>query len=99
MKNYDPNNRFGMHVVELVFQKWKYKYNVEVTVGGNCKGFSIFEASIDSFFDELHKTQGDYPVLYFTDDEGNSLEYDVDLEDEDLKNALVSAKILSFTKE
>ena len=100
MKNYDPNNGFGMHTVELVFQQWGYKYSIDVYVKGNCKGFSIIQAALDSFFDELYNTQGEHPVLYFTDEDGKSLEYDVDLDDdEDFRNALVSAKILGFTKD
>lgn len=98
MENYDPNNRFGTHLVQLTFQQWEYKLTVEVQVGGNCKGMTILEAAVDNFFSDIYKSQGEYPMIIMKDDKGDELEGDV--EDEyDLKNMLVEAKILSFTKE
>lgn len=38
MKEYNLNNRFGKHLVQLTFQQWTYQLKVEVIVGGNCKG-------------------------------------------------------------
>lgn len=99
MENYDPNNRFGTHLVQLTFQQWEYKLTVEVQVGGNCKGMMILEAAVDNFFSGIYKSQGDYPVIIMKDDKGDELESDVVEDEDDLKNMLVEAKILSFTKE
>ena len=98
MKNYDPNNGFGTHLVELTFQQWEYKLTVEVPVGGNCKGMSIMEYAVDRFDDQLYDDQGDCPILILKDDEGNELETQIE-DAEELKDMLVSARILSFTKE
>jgi len=98
MKNYDPNNRFGVHLVQLTFQQWKYKFTVEVTVRGNCKGMDILNSAVDNFFNDLYESQGEYPELVMQDEEGNELETGME-DEEELKEMLVEAKILSFTKE
>lgn len=98
MKDYDPNNRFGVHLVQLTFQQWKYKLTVEVPVRGNCKGMSILTCAVDNFYEDLYESQGDYPELIMKDEQGNELETNIE-DDEDLKDMLVEAKILSFTKE
>ena len=98
MKNYDPNARFGIHIVELTFQQWEYRLIVEVPVGGNCKGMSIIEHAIYNFDQHLYNEQGEYPVIVMLDEEGNELETGIE-DEEELKDMLVSARILSFTKE
>lgn len=98
MKNYDPNNSFGKNLVQLVFQQWEYKIAVEVVVGGNCKGMSILDFAVDRFFEDLQESQGEYPELIMKDEEGNELETTIE-DEEDLKDMLVEAKILSFTKD
>lgn len=103
MKNYDPNNRFGNHLVELTFQQWEYKLTVEITVGGNCKGLSIIQYAVERFLDSQYREVGDDPeyiTLIMTSDSGDQLETEIDVnDDEELKDMLVSARILSFTKE
>lgn len=98
MKNYDPNARFGTHIVELTFQQWDHKLTVEVPVGGNCKGMSIIEAAIYNFHEKLYDEQGEYPFIIMFDEEGNELETGFE-DEEELKDMLVSARILSFTRE
>ena len=103
MKNYDPNNRFGKHLVELTFQQWEYKLTVEITVGGNCKGLSIIQYAVERFLDSQYREVGDdaeYITLIMTSDSGDQLETMLDVnDDEELKDMLVSARILNFTKE
>lgn len=98
MKEYNPNNCFGCHMVELTFQMWEYKLTVEVPVGGNCKGLSIIEGAIYNFDNKLYKEQGENPILVLTDENGDELETQIE-DEEDLKDILVSARIISFTKE
>ena len=106
MENYDPNNCFGMHTVELTFQSWDYKLVVSQKVGGNCKGFTILEAALQAYGDKLYEEQGENPTLILTDDEGNTLETEAfttcDGDDDEpdieefLSEMLVKAEIIDF---
>lgn len=98
MKNYDPNNGFGTHLVQLTFQQWEYKLTVEVPIGGNCKGLSIIDSAVGSFDHKLYREQGEFPCITLKNAEGEELETDIE-DEEDLKNMLVEAKILSFKSE
>lgn len=46
----------------------------------------------------INTEQGEYPELVMQDEEGNELETGME-DEEELKEMLVEAKILSFTKE
>lgn len=98
MKEYNLNNRFGKHLVQLTFQQWTYQLKVEVPVGGNCKGLGVLNYALDNFYVHLYDIQGEYPKLIMKDEDGNELEITIE-DDNDLKEILVEAKILSFTKE
>lgn len=98
MKEYDPNNRFGTHLVQLTFQQWQCKFTIEVPVRGNCKGMDVLNYAVDNFYVYLYDSQGEYPELIMKDEDGNELETAIEDED-DLKEMLVEAKILSFTKD
>lgn len=63
LKNYDPNIRWAVHVVELTYMVWDYKFTAKVQVGGNTKGTSILHAAIGIYADKLFEEQGDVPVL------------------------------------
>lgn len=78
LKNYDPNVRFAMHVVELTYMVWDYKITAKVQIGGNTKGASILNSAIGLCADKLREEQGDVPVLILAkvgaDDQEETLE-------------------------
>ena len=41
LKNYDPNDRCGKHIVKVSFQEWDYKGFVICEMNGYCRGFDI----------------------------------------------------------
>ncbi len=91
IENYDPNNRFGKHVISVTFQKWNYRKTVEVTLNGNSTGFDIFSAAVDRACEELYEhgaTLGS--------EAGESMECDPG--DCGWGMAVVGVEIKSFTK-
>lgn len=100
---YDPNNSFGKTKWRLTFKAWEYELAVECEVGGNCKGLSTLEAVISLFLDGCYDEKSEtYKPLIFKDKEGNELEYSLDEEydpEEELKDLLVKAEMISFEKE
>lgn len=66
LKNYDPNIRWAIHVVELTYMVWDYKFTAKVQVGGNTKGASILQLAIGIYADKLYTEQGDVPVMILT---------------------------------
>lgn len=53
MKNYNPNIRWGTHVIEVTLQQWEYKNTVVFTMGGNTKGASILDSALSGIFDNI----------------------------------------------
>ena len=98
--DYDPNmvtsGRMAKQVVKLTFADWKYRAEMTVTMGGNCRGLDIMRYAVERAFEEL-LGDDDYATLVMTDAEGNTLTDD-EGEDEDwLMNKLIKAEIVSIT--
>ena len=66
LKNYDPNIREAVHVVELTYMVWDYKFTHKIQIGGNTKGASVLNYAIGVHADKLYEEQGDVPVLILT---------------------------------
>jgi hypothetical protein len=111
MKNYDGvNNSWGTTTVKVLFQVWEYKGAMIYTVGGNCKGLealprdgmSIIDSMDVAKFEGMTITPFDddewFAKLTLTDDEGTTLEYDVESEAE-LEQMIIGMQIIDFTED
>ena len=99
--NYDPNlvtcGKRAKQTVKLVFAQWEYRFETVVDVGGNCTGLSVIECAISSFADKMFD-KSECPELVLAKENGDTLENEIEDED-DLKNMLVYAEILSIEPE
>ena len=105
LKEYDPNIRWSKHIFEITYMQWDYVLKETVEVGGNCKGFDLFDSAITAHADKLYKEQGDFPSLILEKNNGeDSLSTcfsDEDRGDIDdwLKSMCVSISIIGHIKE
>lgn len=51
LKNYDPNNRWGKHLIKVTFQQWEYSGSVVLEIGGNTKGLSVMSIDSDRLYE------------------------------------------------
>lgn len=97
--DYDPNmvtsGRMAKQVVRLTFADWKYRAEMTVTMGGNCRGLDIIRYAVERAFDEL-AGGNDFAALVMTDAEGNTLTDDEGEDEEWLMNKLIKAEIVSI---
>lgn len=105
LKHYDPNISWAKHTFEITYMQWDYKLKTTVEVGGNCKGFDLFDSAISAHADKLFKDQGDFPALIlFKNNNEDTLETSFadedggDLEDW-LKSMCISIQIVKHVKE
>lgn len=63
LQAYDPNLQWAVHVIELTYMQWDFKATATVQIGGNCPAGSVLKSAIDRHAEDLHKQQGDWPVL------------------------------------
>lgn len=95
--NYDPNISWALHTFELTFMQWDYSLKMTVEVGGNCKGFNLFDGALSTAFDECYDDQDEFGTIVLQRDE-DTLEVTLD-EIEDLEAICVSIKIVGHVKE
>jgi hypothetical protein len=109
VKNYDPNWRYGTHLVKVTLQQWGYKGYVIVTMGGNCKGISVIESSVDAIFDDTD-TLKENPInlrydeeydIYLCEliNEDSSDSLSIEDECENIKDMIVAVEFIDFIKE
>lgn len=109
MKNYDPNIQWGNHTVEITFQQWDYKGTIQVEMGGNISGYSVFESIdgdtiVDAYLDSTLKENNcefffsdDFFGMVLTDDEGEQLIIEEDFYG--LEPMIVKMEIVDYVKE
>ena len=106
--DYDPNltysGKMADQTVRLVFGQWKYRAEMTVVVGGNCRGLDVIKTAVSSAHEKLEYTTyrgNDYAKIMLTDSEGNSLECeDEEFDCEDwLGEMLLSAEIIKIAPE
>jgi hypothetical protein len=102
INNYDPNYRYGVHTVEVTLQVDEYRKTLTYEMGGNCKGFTIFESCIDESLEQIGFYNDDEDdecgcTICLTNDEGDELEYDI-FDESDLENIIVGLKIVDFVE-
>lgn len=76
MITYDPNKTWHPQTVRLTLAQWRYKKEIEITVGGNCFGFTVMESAVSSAFDHLDiRTAFGREIAFveLVDDEGDTL--------------------------
>lgn len=98
--NFDPNlvlnGKLVDYKIKLVFGSWEHRHEAVVTVGGNCKGLTIIESAVASYYETLPEDDYGDGVKYLQ--LGNHLCHDDDEMQEDwLADMLVSAEIISIT--
>ena len=103
IENYDPNIGWGEHVYEFTFQIWEYSTTLTGGIGGNCRGFTTIEGALENLVDDLHKQQGDYPMIVLKDSKGDECEVTLGEDSldslDELKEMLVKVEIISHTAE
>ena len=105
LKEYDPNIRWSKHTFEITYMQWDYKFTEVVEVGGNCKGFDLFDSAISSHADKLFKEQGEFPTLILEKNNGEDTlstcfaEEDRGDLDDWLKSMCVAIEIISHVEE
>ncbi len=107
MKNYDPNIRWGTHVVKVHFQQWDYKGFVSFSRGGNAKGLDILDLDVDDLYDQTFienpigfrviDESDDWFKMTLKNDKGEELL--VEDEWESLGNSIVAIEIVDFIVE
>jgi hypothetical protein len=102
LTTYDPNIRWAKHTVEITYQMWDYSGTFEVSIRGNCRGFSILDNAIEHHSDELYRKQGESAVLTLKRpaDDGNgedTLECDAD--ENSLQDMCVGLRIVRHEEE
>lgn len=102
--NYDPNNRWGDHLVEVTLRRWGYSLTYATKVGGNCQGFNVIESAISNLIeDDEFVEEGEDGLLsiLLKDAEGKGLlcEDDDERGEEWLKAMIVECRIVGFEPE
>lgn len=106
LKNYDPNERWGKHIVKVSFQEWDYKGFVICEMNGNCRGFDILnnydgESLCSTEFREnpvnFKMLDDDWYQMILKNDDGDELieEDEIDY----LNQKIVGIEIIGFEKE
>ena len=107
LKNYDPNDRFGEHVIEVTLQEWDYRGNLQVRVSGNCKGLSLISNIVDIILDAYPdhiNSDCNFRIVEDGDEEWfeaelkneNGEALDVDGDWYDLEKMIVKVEIVDF---
>jgi len=100
--NFDPNIRFAKQTVLLTFAEWDFRKSVEVVVErSNCRGQSIIDFAIDTFYDQLceaAENEDELLSIKLTNPAGEILvtEDDENHQEEWLRNLLIKAEIIAF---
>ncbi len=97
----NPNNEWGKSVIEITLKQWAYSADFTVHVGGNCRGYSVFDAAIYTLFEELLEAAGDGTVpakVTLTNPAGDTLICeDEEGHDEDwLKDMIVAIRLVDY---
>lgn len=101
LMNYDHNmvssGRLAKQTVRLTFGMWQYRKDIEVVVGGNCKGFSVIDSAIDTALEGLYG-DNDYASIVLEHPTEGSLECEDEegRHDEWLKDLLIGAQIVAI---
>ncbi len=105
MKNYNPNIRWGTHLIKVSFQRSVYKGFITFERGGNCKGLDVLTLDIDDLYVQKFKEN---PINFRVLDadrewfamnlrnDGNELL--IENEWDNLGNYIVGIEILEFKK-
>lgn len=96
IKKYDPNNRFTVHTVEVIFMQWNSTRKVSVDITGNCKGKSILESASDKACELLLNERSKNGHVKFSG--GLQLDYSSFDDETDLEKMIVSIQILNVKK-
>ena len=70
---YDPNKRWHPQTVKVTVMQWEYKKELETLVKGNCLGFNIFDAAIESLMDDMPVDGRGTTYITLEDKAGNTL--------------------------
>ena len=110
MKYYDGvNNSWGTHTVRVLFQVWQWKGSMTFEVDGNCKGLNVLPRDGMSILDNLESAKFEgvtitpfddnewFAKLTFTNDNGETLEYDVESEAE-FEELIIGMQIDAFSE-
>lgn len=106
LEDYNPNDSWGMHLVKIKFQVWKYKGFLTYKIFGNCRGLGVFgNFDIDSlwkhdFIDNkinFKILDDNWCKISLFDDEGNELEGEYEYTE--LDGMVVGLEIIDFIKE
>ena len=99
-EGYDPNNKFGMHTVEITVTQWQYFGRFQVKVGGNCKGFDIFETAVELLWEEYTECDEEsdrcYGELCLKDEKGDELIVELYEDEDKLKDMVTKVEIIAF---
>ena len=110
MENYDGvNNSWGTHTIKVLFQVWQYKGAMMYEIGGNCKGLNALPSQGADILDNLETAKFEgisilpfddndwFAKITFTDDNGDTLEYDVESEAE-FEEMIIGMQIIDFVE-
>lgn len=98
IKNYDLNNRYGVHKIEIVLQAWDYRKTLIYEIGGNCKGLSVLDVDIEEVLEQLgfyNDEDDEGCTIYLENDNGDTLEYDIS-DERELESIIVSVRIVDY---
>jgi hypothetical protein len=101
--NYDPNITWAKQRVKLTYTQWDATLNVEVEIGGNCKGFCVLEAAVDRHYEQLVESVDPEttPSITLREPNGDTLvcEDEEDQQEDWLKDLCVAAEIVAIEPE
>jgi hypothetical protein len=102
--NYDPNIHWAKQRVRVTLGQWDYRTVIETTVGGNCKGFEIFDSAVCNAWESLLTRkifEDEYAYVELTRANGDTLLCEDDMLDgEDwLKELVIGIEIVAIEEQ
>jgi hypothetical protein len=54
--DYDPNIYWGTKTIRVTLGQWRYRYSVEIEIGGNTRGLALMgDSTLESVWEKLPK--------------------------------------------
>lgn len=104
MKNYDPNIRWGRHIIQVTLQQWEYIGHLTFEVGGNCTGRDVLDFDFNCCVEETesdckfqYHEDDDYLSAILKDENGNTLEVEGDADE--FNQMIVKIEITDYAAE
>lgn len=108
--NYDPNIHWGRKKIRITLGQWRFRYSVDIEVGGNTRGVALMNESLieDELWERMREISGRDDdsqdddmdeVVTFKMQDGPGTSLICEFTFEELKDAVIGMEIIGIKEE